>query len=166
MKIYVIASSEYEANMPDLFLMDTDSNYYGVSMHSYARWKNFPKGISYWMNAEGSDAGRYFYIDEVELPQEQVEEFDHITKEYNRLDEETPNFDLPYPSPRGYKTKKAYNEAVNEYMKARSEWCKASNIAYYINTKNDLWKQRTKLFISFSEKVYEGIKDNHCIMYH
>lgn len=34
MKIYVIASTEYEANMPDLFLMDENGIYYGVSEHS------------------------------------------------------------------------------------------------------------------------------------
>ena len=164
-KVYVIASSEYEANMPDLFLMDDDGNYYGVSNHSYADWHNYPKSINYWMGAEGSDAGRYFNIDEVELTQAQVDEFDRITKEYVRLAAETPTFELRYPASEDYKTKKAYNQAVNDYMVAHKEWCEKSNIAYYVNTKTDLWKQRTKLFTTFSQKVYEAIKDNHCIKY-
>lgn len=86
MKIFVIASTEYEANMPDLFLMDEGGNYYGVSEHSYPKWHKFPKSIDYWRNAEGSDAGRWFNIDEVELSAELVEEFDKLTKVY----EETP----------------------------------------------------------------------------
>jgi hypothetical protein len=159
-KFYVIASSEYEANMPDLFIMNDNGEYFGVSGHSYAAWHNYPKSINYWMGAEGSDAGRYFNIDEVELTQAQVDEFDRITKEYARLDAETPTFELTYPVSRDYKTKKAYNQAVNDFMTAHEEWCKKSNIGYYINTKRDLWKQRTELFITFSQKVYEAIKDN------
>ena len=162
-KVYVIASSEYEANMPDLFIMDADGFYYGVSDHSYARWHNFPKDINHWQNAEGSDGGRHFIIDEVELPKAQVVRFEILTAEYCRLDAETPTFDLQYPVSRDYKTKKAYNQAVNDFMAAHEEWSKKSNIGYYINTKRDLWKQRTELFITFSQKVYEAIKDNNCI---
>jgi hypothetical protein len=117
------------------------------------------------MGAEGSDAGRYFNIDEVELTQAQVDEFDRITKEYARLDAETPIFELTYPVSRDYKTKKAYNQAVSEFMLAHDEWCKKSNIGYYINTKRELWKQRTELFITFSQKVYEAIKNNDNIKY-
>ena len=159
-KFYVIASSEYEANMPDLFIINDNGEYFGVSGHSYAAWHNYPKSINFWMGAEGSDAGRYFNIDEVELAQAQVDKFDSITKEYARLDAETPTFELQYPVSRDYKTKKAYNQAVNDFMAAHEEWCKKSNIGYYINTKRDLWKQRTELFITFSQKVYEAIKDN------
>lgn len=159
-KVYVIASTEYEANMPDLFLMDQEGNYYGVTHNSYACWHDYPKSIEHWFVAEGSDKGRYFNIDEVELTQAQVDEFDRITKEYARLDAETPTFDLQYPVSKEYKTKKAYNQAVNDFIAAHEEWCKKSNISYYINTKRDLWKQRTLLFITFSQKVYEAIKDN------
>ena len=159
-KFYVIASSEYEANMPDLFIMNDNGEYFGVSGNSYAAWHNYPKSINFWMGAEGSDAGRYFNIDEVELPTDKVEEFDRITKEYARLDAETPKFELQYPVGSAYKTKKDYNQAVNDFMAAHEEWCKKSNIGYYINTKRDLWKQRTELFITFSQKVYEAIKDN------
>lgn len=162
-KFFVIASTEYEANMPDLFVMDADGNYYGVSEHSYAKWHNFPKSIDFWKNAEGSDAGRYFNIDEVELDVAQVVKFEIITAEYERLDAETPKFELQYPIDSDYKTKKAYNQAVYDYTAAHEEWCKKSNIAYYVNTKRDLWKQRTELFVTFSKKVYEAIKDNHNI---
>ena len=165
MKFYVIASSEYEANMPDLFIMNDNGEYFGVSGHSYAAWHNYPKSINFWMGAEGSDDGRYFNIDEVELTQAQVDEFDRITKEYARLDAETPTFERQYPVSRDYKTKKAYNQAVSEFMLAHEEWCKTSNIAHYIVTKQNLWKQRTEMFITFSQKVYEAIKDNHCIKF-
>ena len=160
MKIFVIASTEYEANMPDLFLMDAEGNYYGVSQHSYARWHNFPKSIDHWMNAEGSDAGRYFNIDEVELPTDKVEEFDRITKEYERLDADTPKFELTYPVRSDYKTKKAYQEATDDFMMKHDEWCKTSGIQRYMTAKSDLWRQRTRLFCSFSEKVHEAISDN------
>ena len=162
-KFYVIASTEYEANMPDLFVMDAEGNYYGVSGSSYVRWHNYPKSIDFWMGAEGSDAGRYFNIDEVELTQAQVDEFDRLTKEHERLDAEMPDFELKYPERKDFKTKKAYNQAVNDHVAAYEEWIKKNNIAYYINTKRDLWKQRTELFITFSQKVYEDIKDNDCI---
>lgn len=156
-KFYVIASTEYEANMPDLFVMDAEGNYYGVSGTSYVRWHNYPKSIDFWKSAEGSDAGRYFNIDEVELTQAQVDEFDRLTKEHERLDAEMPDFELKYPERKDYKTKKAYNQAVNDHVAAYEEWIKKNNIAYYINTKRDLWKQRTELFITFSQKVYEDI---------
>lgn len=164
-KVYVIASSEYEANMPDLFLMDADGNYYGVSDNSYVRWHNFPKSIDHWMNTDGSDAGRYFIIDEVELPTSQIEKFDNLTKEYCKLDAETPKFDEEYPNSifGGFKTKKAYNQAMETYMEHYGEWCKANNIGSYTLRKSELWKARILLFITFSKNVYEAIKDNNCI---
>lgn len=163
MKIYIIASTEYEANMPDLFLMDTDGNYYGVSPHSYVRWHNYPKDINHWMTSKCSDADRFFHIDEVELPIEKVNEFDSITKEYVRLEEETPRFELFYPVRRLFKTKKAYNQAVREFIEKHSEWCETSNIRYYTQVKNELWNQRTSLFCTFSKNVYDAISDNHNI---
>lgn len=161
-KFYVIASNEYEANMPDLFVMDADGNYYGVSDHSYARWHNFPKSIDHWMNIEGSDSGRYFIIDEVELPTSQVVQFEILTAEYCKLDAETPKFGEEYPNRifGGFKTKKAYDQAVETYMEHYREWCEASNIGEYISRKNELWKARILLFITFSKNVYEAIKDN------
>ena len=164
-KFYVIASTEYEANMPDMFVMSEAGEYFGVSAHSYAAWHNYPKNIDFWMNAEGSDAGRYFNIDEVELTQAQVDEFDRITKEYARLDAETPTYEPTYPVRSDYKTKKAYKDATDEFMAAYKAWCKDNNIGYYIITKRNLWKQRTQLFIAFSQKVYEAIKDNDNIKY-
>ena len=163
MKIFVIASTEYEANMPDLFLMDAESNYYGVSQNSYASWHKFPKSIDHWMNAEGSDAGRFFNIDEVDIPTDQVEEFDRITKEYERLDAETPRFELTYPAQKDYKTKKAYQEACDDFETQHSEWCKTSGIQKYMSAKNELWEQRTRLFCSFSKKVRKAISDNNYI---
>lgn len=164
-KFFVIASSEYEANMPDLFVMDAAGDYYGVSDHSYARWHNFPKDVDHWRNAEGSDAGRYFIIDEVELPVAQVVRFEILTAEYCELDAETPKFGEEYPNRifGGFKSKKAYDQAVADYMAHYKIWCEASNIGEYVSRKNELWKARTLLFITFSKKVYEAIKDNDCI---
>ena len=161
-KVYVIASSEYEANMPDLFIMDADGNYYGVSDHSFARWHNFPKDINYWKTAEGSDGCRHFIIDEVELPTAQVVRFEILTAEYCKLDAETPRFGEEYPNRifGGFKTKKDYDKAVETYMEHYRVWCEASNIGEYISRKHELWKARTLLFITFSQKVYEAIKDN------
>ena len=59
-KFYVIASSEYEANMPDLFIMNDNGEYFGVSGHSYAAWHNYPKSINFWMGL-GSRKGRLLH---------------------------------------------------------------------------------------------------------
>ena len=88
-KVYVIASSEYEANMPDLFLMDANGNYYGVSENSYAKWDDFPKSVDHWHCREGSDTDRRFHIDEVELPVEQVEKFEALTQQYKELNKKS-----------------------------------------------------------------------------
>lgn len=162
-KFYVIASTEYEANMPDLFLMDAMGNYYGVSEHSYVIWHKYPKSIDFWKTAQCSDADRYFNIDEVELTQTQVDEFDRLTKEYAKLDRETPIFELQYPKSSDFKTKKAYNQAVADLVSKHEAWAKESNVANYITKKNQLWKQRTELFVTFSKNVYDAIKKNDCI---
>jgi len=122
MKFYVIASIEYEANTPDLFLMDEEGRYYGVGSNSYVRWKDFPKSVEHWTKAEGSDAGRRFIVDEVEMPKEKAEEFNALTTE----------FDL----------------AV---------------FSHNLGRRIEAWKQRTELFITFSQKVYDAIKDNENI---
>lgn len=162
-KVYVIASTEYEANMPDLFLMDEEGNYYGVSQDSYAVWHKYPKSIDFWRAASGSDAGRRFNIDLVEIPQDKVDEFDRLTKEYDYLDQKTPRFEQEYPVLRDYKTKKEYNLAVSKFMDAHAIWAEESNVAHYIRKKSDVWTQRTELFITFSKNVYDAIKDNNCI---
>ena len=159
-KVYVIASTEYEANMPDLFLMDQEGIYYGVTHNSYACWHDYPKSIEHWFDAEGSDKGRYFNIDEVELPVEQIEKFDAITKEYEQLSDSMPTFEHEYPFPSQYKTKKAYWEACEEHVKKYKEWLEENNIPEYNMRKSALWTERTKLFCTFSSKVYEAIKDN------
>lgn len=166
MKIYVIASTEYEANMPDLFLMDQQGNYYGVSKNSYAAWHNYPKSIEHWINAEGSDSGRYFNIDEVEMTQEQVDEFDRITKEYQQIHDATPVFEEEYPSAfKKWPSKKAYQEAVDEWKVRHSAWAETSNVAFYNKRKDELWNERTRMFLTFSKKVAEAVSDNHCIKY-
>lgn len=150
--------------MPDLFLMNEDGEYFGVSNQSYARWHNYPNSIEHWMKAEGSDAGRYFNIDCVELDEEIVKKFDELTKEYINLEANTPVFNEEYPSIFG-KSKKAYRQAVNEFMEHHAVWAKESNIAYYTNRKRELWNERTRLFCTFSKKVTEAISCNYYIRY-
>lgn len=166
MKIYVIASEEYEANMPDLFLMDENGNYYGVSANSYAVWHGYPKSIEHWMNAEGSDAGRYFHIDEVEMTQEQADRFDRITQDYKQLDEATPVFAEEYPNAFDKRpSKKAYRDAVDTWKEHHAAWAKETNVASYNSRKSELWNERTAMFLTFSKKVTEGISNNHFIKF-
>ena len=162
MKTYIIASTEYRANMPDLFLMDENGNYYGVSETSYAKWDKFPTNIHHWENREGSDEGRRFNIDCVELTDEQVREFDELTKEYARLDAEKPNFNEPYPIAADFKTKKAYTQACDAWVDRYQAWVKEANIAYYVTRKREIWDARTDLFATFSTKVYNAIKYHEC----
>lgn len=159
-KVYVIASTEYEANMPDTFLMDEMGNYYGVTHNSYACWHNYPKSIEHWIDAEGSDKGRYFNIDEVELPVEQIEKFDALTKEYEQVLDSVPTFEHKYPYRSEYKTKKAYMEAADEHVKKYREYIKANNIVEKNKRISELWTERVQLFCSFSSKVFKAIKDN------
>lgn len=165
MRAFIIASSEYEANWPDMFLMDEEGNYYGVSEHSYAKIKNFPESIEYWRNATSSDAGRILFIDEVELAEEQMKAFDKITKEYNRLEEERPVFGGNYPSEKDYKTKKAYKQAVDKHMENYMQWLKDSGAMKLSMERSELWKDRTRMFLSFSKIVEGCISDNDNIKY-
>lgn len=163
MKIFVIASTEYASNMPDLFLMDAEGNYYGVGPHSYVPFHNYPKDIEHWLDAHCSDIDRLFNIDEVELPVEKVEEFDRLTKEYMKMDAEEPEFGHTFPVRKDYKSKKDYDKAVADFEKQYRQWYADLGIANYVLAKEDLWTQRTKLFCSFSEKVTDAISDNECI---
>ena len=171
MKTYVIASTEYEANMPDLFLMDENGNYYGVSEHSYAAWRNYPASVEYWIHAEGSDSGRFFNIDEVEANQEDVMKFDYLTKEYyrlgkdiDRLDEERKAVVGDCPCAFNFKSRKAYNMAWGEYIARLDEYNKNhTEIRDCMVKRSQLWKDRTKLFLTFSKKVAEAISDNENI---
>lgn len=166
MKIYVIASEEYRANMPDLFLMDELGNYYGVSANSYAAWHNYPKNIDHWLDATCSDADRYFHIDEVDMPQEKADEFDRITKEYQRIVDATPVFTEEYPNAFDkWPSKKAYREAVDAWMKRHAEWAEKTDVTSYNSRKKELWSQRTAMFLTFSKKVAEEISENDCIKY-
>ena len=164
MKTYVIASSEYRANMPDLFLMDETGKYYGVSSSSYVIFDKFPKSIEHWENREGSDAGRRFVIDCVDLAEELVQKFEALTLEYERLDAERPLFTEQYPSWTDgvWKTKKAYKQACDDYQARYMEHHKANNVASYMRKMDEVWSERTKLFATFSEKVYQAVKYHEC----
>lgn len=165
MKTYIIASTEYEANMPDLFLMDENGNYYGVSQHSYAQCDNFPKDVNHWAMREGSDKGRNFNIDCVDLDEEKVNLFNALTAEYAQLDAQQPTFGESCPLIADFKSMKSWNKACDEYNAKYLAWAKESNLAYFINRKREVWKQRTLLFCSFSSKVYDAIKFNDNIRY-
>lgn len=94
-----------------------------------------------------------------------VAKFDKLTKDYAELDAATPSFDESYPLPADYKTKKAYNVACEEWAERHSAWVKESRIAEFVTRKRDLWEERTKMFASLSEKVYEAIKYHDCFRY-
>lgn len=160
MKFYVIASTEYEANMPDLFVMDEEGNYYGALTESYPAWRGFPKDVDYWRNAEGSDAGRYFNIDEVELDIAQVEKFEAATRYYEQVRKDTPVFGKKFPMRSDFETKKAFNDAANKFTSEHDQWFRENNVAWFMETASEVWKQRTELFLSFSEKVHEAISNN------
>lgn len=157
---FVIASTEYEMNMPDLFIMDEEGKYYGVTPNSYAQFRNFPKDAEFWATAQGSDAYRYFNIDKVELPVEKVEEFDRLTKELEELTNAWPVFGRIYPTRKEFKSQKEYKRAENEWMDEYRAWCAENDIKEYIRKDRELLANRTKLFCTFSEKVYNAIKDN------
>lgn len=166
MKIYVIASEEYESNMPDLFLMDEQGKYYGVSNDSYAALRNYPKSIDYWLNATGSDADRYFHIDEVEMTQEQVDEFDRITKECLQLCAKAPVFEEECPRVCDkWPSEKAYLKALDAWKERHTAWCKEMDTVSYNKRIDELWRKRAVMFLTFSQKVTSEISDNHCIKY-
>lgn len=165
MKVFVIASTEYRANCPDMFLMDAEGNYYGAERSVYARHANYPKDINYWRNAEGSDSGRWFNIDEVEVTKEQIEQYCAAVKAYHDMYDSRPLFGESYPEQKNYKTKKAYKEAVDSYMAREEAWCKENNIAQHVRDIRELWFASIRIFCSFSAKVYEAIKDNDPVKY-
>lgn len=145
--------------------MDEEGNYYGVSEYSYAKIRNFPKSIEYWRQSTSSDADRIFFIDEVDLFGEQVEAFDNITKEYIRLEEERPVFGESYPLEKDYKTKKAYKQAVDEHMGKYMQWLKDSGAMKLSMKRSELWKDRARMFLSFSKIIENCISDNDNIKY-
>lgn len=155
MKTYLIRSTEYKFNTPDRFIMDENGNYYGVMPHSYAIFHNFPKSIDFWMTSTCSDSDRFFYIESVDLTDEQLEEFDGITKDYLRMKEEIPVFGEQYPDglSKEWKTKKAYHEAVEDYMLRYNAWREANRnkLESTINGTRSLLQERTRLFKSFSK---------------
>lgn len=164
MKTYIIASTEYWGNMPDLFLMDENGNYYGVSTVSYAVMDKFPRSVEHWANREGSDAGRRFVIGCEDLDEAVVRKFDELTKEYEDLDRRTPHFEEEYPNLNSgeWKSRKAYRQACDEWMERHDAWVKESNIASFVRRMNDVWQERTELFASLSSAVYEAIKYHDC----
>ena len=157
---FVIASTEYELNMPDLFIMDEEGKYYGVTRNSYAKFHNFPKDAEFWATAQGSDAYRYFNIDKVELPIEKVEEFDRLTKEHEELKKAWPEFGRIYPNRGDFKSQKDYKRAEDEWWDEYRTWSAEHDMKSIIRKDRELWAKRTKLFCAFSEKVYDAIKHN------
>lgn len=151
MKAYLISSTEYPANTPDKFIMDENGNYYGVMNHSCAIFHNYPNNITFWETAECADSDRFFNIATADISKEQLDEFDSLTKEYLRIDAETPEFTEQYPDGMSsqWKSKKEYNDACKEWMRRHEIWVIESNIASYITKKRVLLKERENLFNSF-----------------
>lgn len=151
MKIFAITSTEARGNAQDMFLMDEAGNYYGVWQHSYARFHKFPKSIEFWKNSTCADADRYFNVTEVEITESELNEFDNLVKEYDRLDAAQPSFSSAYPVRECFKTKKDYLKAADEYVAAYEKWVKDSHVADYITEKNAIWEKKEKMFYSFVE---------------
>jgi len=153
MRAYLITSTEYKYNSPDRFIMDVNGNYYGVMPHSYAIIREFPQSIEYWMNATCSDSDRFFNIHVVDLSAEQLAEFDGMTKEYIKMEENAPVFGEQYPDSmsKEWKSKKAYNEAVEGWMKRHNAWVEESksDIAQFNIRMRELVQARIQLFKSF-----------------
>lgn len=165
MKFYTISSTEYEANLPDFFIMDADGNYYGVfspiSYTSYAQFYKFPKDVNFWRTAEGSDAGRHFIIDEVDIDESLVHEFEAVTREYEAVKASTPEFEKTYPSERNFRTKRAYKQAEDAWWAEHAAWCKKVNMPKYMNKREQLLTRRVVLFIGFSEKQRNALSRYH-----
>lgn len=159
MKVYVIASSEYRLNMPDMFVMDNDGNYFGVLPDSYAKFYDFPKSVEFWRSAECSDAGRRFIIDEVDVDADKVSRFDDLTKSYVSIAEGMPEFE-EYPMPGDFSTKKEYVSACSDWDIRHRAWMDEKNISAFISRRDEVFNERTNVFCSLSERVYDGIKDN------
>ena len=160
MRAFIIASSEYKANWPDMFVMTEDGSYYGVSELSYAKFHKFPKEVGFWRNTEGSDAGRYFFVEEVEITDEQIALFDSMTKKYYELDNLIPKNEENPPCRSNFKSLKAYEKAFEEWHERYIVWIKENDIWRLRQEMNDVWVYRTKLFLSLSAKVTEFLSDN------
>lgn len=83
MKAFRIISTEFSANVPSVFLF-LNGNYYGCMI--YPKGNNYPQDVKFWETAEGSDLGRRFKIEEVEISLAQLEEIEsskdrHTTRE-------------------------------------------------------------------------------------
>lgn len=71
MKSFRITSSEYQANIPSVFLF-VEGQYYGCL--EYPKLKNYPQDVDFWRTATGSDSDRFFNVEEVEVSEEQIVE--------------------------------------------------------------------------------------------
>ncbi len=155
MRAHLITSTEYKYNEPDRFIMDENGSYYGVGEHSYATLHKFPKSIHFWMTATCADSDRFFNVVSVELTKEQFEAFDRITKEYINHSNSAPLFGEQYPNGMSneWKTKRAYNAAVEEWMKRHDAWAaeNRNNIIEYRERERELYQERKRMFASFSE---------------
>lgn len=165
MKTYIIASSEYRANFPDMFIMKEGGTYFGVSEYSYAKFHKYPTSVDFWRNAEGSDAGRYFFVEEVEITDEQIALFDSMTKKYYELDNLIPKNEENPPCRNEFKSSKSYERAFEEWHERYMVWIKENDIWRLRQEKDDIWVSRTKLFLSFSAKVAEFLSNNDNIKY-
>ncbi len=80
-KAYRITSTEYIANEPMVFLLK-DGRYYGDL--SYPIRDKFPAEVYHWYEAQCSDAGRHFKVEEVLLMKENVLWLEQVTEEITK----------------------------------------------------------------------------------
>lgn len=69
MKAYRITSTEYQANIPSVFLF-VNGEYHGCMI--YPKHRNYPQDVDYWRTATCADDGRYFHVEEVEVDENDI----------------------------------------------------------------------------------------------
>lgn len=80
MKAFRITSTEYHANTPSVFLF-VDGEYFGDTV--YAMRDKFPQNIEHWHHAMCADEGRFFKVEEIELPEFVLRWMREINEEIN-----------------------------------------------------------------------------------
>jgi len=82
MKAYRITSTEYCANIPDVFMMTEDGLYYGD--RGYPNRDGFPKDVEHWKTAACSDVDRRFKVEEIDVPDSTMRALNEIDYQFNQ----------------------------------------------------------------------------------
>lgn len=79
MKAFRITSEEYYRNQVRTFLF-VDGQYYGDII--YPQLRNMPQDVDYWRTATSSDSDRYFYVEEVEVSEDQTKKLQALHEQW------------------------------------------------------------------------------------